>query len=85
MKGSGYIDEKQSNNGAEKSKSCLKNDNASNSGGCYKCGFRTKIAMICDTSNHLVDVYMQSIGKGKRLMETNVKLISLDITRFPGG
>ena len=67
-------------NVAQKGKShFLENDEAS-SVGCYTCGYTTHNARKCDTSMHLVDLYMHQLAKGKRPMGTSVNLTSLDIT-----
>ena len=67
-------------NGAQKGKShFLENDKVS-SLGCYPCGYTSHKARKCDTSTHLVDLYMHQLAKGKRPMGTSVNLTSLAIT-----
>ena len=67
-------------NGAQKGTShFLENDKVS-SLGCYTCGYTTHNARKCDTSMHLVDLYIHQLAKGKRPMGTSVNLTSLDIT-----
>jgi hypothetical protein len=66
-KGKWKRDENQNNNGAQKNKNHFKrSDKGNTSQGCYRCGCNTHIAKKCSTSKHLVSLYQQSIGKGKK-------------------
>jgi hypothetical protein len=66
-KGKWKRNENQNSNGAQKNKNHFKrSDKGNTSQGCYRCGCNTHIAKKCTTSKHLVSLYQQSIGKGKK-------------------
>jgi len=67
-------------NGAQKGKSRFLENDKVGSLGCYTCGYTTHNARKCDTSMHLVDLYIHQLAKGKRPMGTRVNLTSLAIT-----
>ena len=67
FKGKWRRNENQNSNGVQKGKNHFKkNDKGSSSQACYRCGCTTHHARKCTTSKHLVTLYHQSIGKGKK-------------------
>lgn len=58
--------EKQNKYGVQKGKGSFKKNERTSNTGCFRCGCKGHIAKKCDTSNHLVELYQQSLGKGKK-------------------
>jgi len=58
--------EKQNKYGVQKGKGPFKKNERASNTGCFRCGCKEHIAKKCDTSKHLVELYQQSLGKGKK-------------------